>query len=195
MMSCPIQLRNATEIMLVYQPERQTWHHNKQDNHWVGWIDQPTPERLLRPDNMDGFPVTMADGKVWGIPSLWEKQHVMEVDDNGKRVTKERWKNEALYRSTLDIVEMIRHRLLTEQADTDEAKKGLDDKHAWDDDKAFEFVCRVLPLNYRVTRFIIGKMGIIEQNRLVSLASAATDLEGLMTMQNELMSGEYAAPS
>lgn len=192
MMSCPVPLKHATELMIMYLPDRQTWFHNKKDDHWIGWVEPPTMEQLLRPDHIDGLPVMMADGSTWGIPNLWERQHVMSVNEDGEQVTKERWKHEALYRTTLDVVEMVKHRLYTEYEVKDEKLK---DEHAWDDGKAFEFLCRVLPLNYRVTRFIIGQLGIIESDKLVSLVSAATDIEGLMRMQAELLSGELSAPS
>jgi len=185
-----VSLDNDPNPELAFLPDRQTWHQCVQHGYWLGWEtdNRPKPSDLQRADALDGADPEMADGQRWTIPNVFAQQHVADVDDNGNLTSSSRYVHEELYRAALPMLERC-EQLVRFQAGV----KGSED--TWSNEESFDYVCGLLTRNYRVNRFIVGKLGLIDIAKLASFVALGTDYNRLSALEWELQQGELPAPS
>lgn len=188
--SCPIPQSQLEQVSLSYLPDRQQWFQNKKEDYWIGWEEKPTPESLLREDYIDGVPLEMADGKTWGIPHIWSQKHVMDMDENENIIRRKERRYRKWYEESLSMVEMCKaqiHRVVTGK----DPQPGVEVSDVvWDPEAAFQYLCWVLSLNYRVTPFLVAKLGLVEERQLLQSISVATDLAGVQELELRLLEGK-----
>ena len=131
-----------------YLPEQQTWLPSlRPGEYWVGvWNDSaPTETDLRRPDHRGGARIQLDNGETWAVATTDTLVRYPHPDpDNPGKI---RWcVDETLNWLVTDVDKIVAERVVGKD----------DDAHLmFDPDADFDFFCRLLQINYRITPEIV----------------------------------------
>lgn len=155
-------------LQLGYQPERQTWipsakrGDRKAGAYYVGfWDDSPVSEKELRkPDHGIGEWIPMGNGESWIVTNEHNIGRIPAFGDDGKLVLRA---DPAFAWYTMEL----RRRRESIVWDEEKTRPLLIDT---DIEADFEFLTRVLQLNYRIIPEVIVHLGLLPEQTLMKIA-------------------------
>ncbi|UCG33298.1 MAG: hypothetical protein JSU68_01455 [Phycisphaerales bacterium] len=149
--------------------QEQVWRECADGKWWLGWEKHrpPTPFDLQRAGTAVGRPVTLLDGHEWIVPVVRNIDGTPAVDtvvgiSSSGKITCE--KPVPPYEKLWGLVGRLVSR----------AEENL--PGALSDEQAFELLCETLTLNYRVSEWELGHLGIFAMSKLHHVFMAILDL-------------------
>lgn len=149
-------------------PETQEWIEVKdgeKTTHWLGWkkASKPNEESLRRKERFNGYPVTMGDEQ-WIVPAIHSPRttlpKVFKMSGNGPGLSVMP-EYEAIQKDSERVFEWVLKNKLNEPA-TD--LNGL---------FVFDYVIRVLQLNYRIGAWELSTLGVLTNRNLFEVLDAS----------------------
>ena len=169
---------SKTAGQFLYKPGTQTWIPSAKDGdresgaYWIGFFNDspPTEEDLRKPDHRPGTFVKLGDGGRWLIstPKTIDRYPLLNSDGTITWVVDEEfnWLTSTLQKRLSEVVESI----------------GDDGKmyHTFVINDDWQFMVRVLQINYRITPEIVARLKLLSLNATRELVAALTGypLEG-----------------
>jgi hypothetical protein len=168
-------------VTLGYSEAIQEWQRAPGGKFWVGW----EKERPVRPCDIrrrtlhHGLPVTLNDGSQWHVPITAALPRTWGVTDDGdfcKRIKPE-------FREYCELSERVFNQIF--RGTVEEGKDaGVVLTEGWD------FCCRALALNYRLTPELITVLGLIDDQNAVAIMSASIELDLISEVSDEKKNSE-----
>lgn len=157
-----------------YYPDEQRWAKVRgadgKVTHWIGYekANPPGPADLARPRMVEGYPVTLADGRQWVIPSVHVPYttlpKICRADEDGNLVKSVPDEYEEICSLGAKFFDCIR------------------DVSGFDFNEFVEFCWRLLAINYR-----IGRREMLELGLLADSAACIHDIIGAAVGMNVVM--------
>lgn len=157
---------SSTQNQFDFFPDRQTWSPastqwgGELGRYWVGiWNDDPPTETdLRRPDHRAGVQIELGNNESWSIPTPNTLERYPRFDDDGKLF----WAcDEQFNWLTTDLEKRKASGLITRE----ENGKTIT-SFVYDDESDFEFMCRLLQINYRVTPEVVAQMNLLSETAI-----------------------------
>jgi len=170
----------ANGVAVVYDPSRQTWRKMLGGKYWLGIQNdrKPEPRGLAKPNCINGYAITLADGNEWVLPNVMALPAVFDVDDEGNEVKR----TKAEYREIEDRAGWALGMLV-------ESTRGT----VLDETACRKYVAEMLAVNYRVTVEIVYALGLLDSECWAGAMGATVDTKRMLALRQEIMSGESAA--
>lgn len=166
----------------VYDPHRQAWQACAANgSFWLGFetATQPGPQDLLRPDALGGLPVELADGRQWTVPIARAFEHppsiprALSLNAAGELEQRPIARYAAIVADATRVWQDFRRQAGDDTAG--EASGGpLPLEEGW------RIACAALAMNYRVTPWEIGAMGLLTTANYTRVLEALIDVHTLM---------------
>ncbi len=157
----------------VYRPESQAWHKAAGGHYWFGWSTRPTPESLERERPALGVAWLLGDGQKWMLPRDGSFGHFVDLDDSGEPIL-------APGPAALEFASKAAEAF---NACLDFARNQS--VFPWPLKRQFEYVSEALAVNYRVTREVVGGLGLLSDDRLIAMISNTTDVDAIRQAMRE----------
>ena len=150
-----------------YLKDQQTWIPSntqwggKQGAYWVGiWKDSPPTEQdLRRPDHRQGVQIRLGDDDSWSIPTPNTLDRFPQFDSQGKLT----WSVDEEFNWLTTDLEKRKSTGLNEDGDTV--------SFIYDDETDFEFICRLIQVNYRITPEVIVHLRLLSETAIRGIVS------------------------
>lgn len=172
-----------------YHPGLQEWWPALPDpdkglpggRYWYGFVrgESPRPVDLARPRLLDGPEVQCRDGQHWQWPNGMLLPHDHGLDAEGRFCRKVCERYASIYDQT---VWAYRHWEAALHSGT------------YDQPAANRSAVTLLAANYRVTRDIVARLGLLDDELCQKLLFLVTDAEALMRIQEDLKKRAELAP-
>ena len=165
---------DSTNADARYLPDEQTWvpastqWGGELGRYWVGlWNDSPpTENELRRPDHRRGAQIKLGNGEHWSVATPNTIQHFPHFDAEGK----------------LAQVPDAQFNWLTTDLDKFKASRITQNEDdptsvfvSFDFEEDFDFICRLLQVNYRVTPEVIAQMKLLDVDAIREMIAALMD--------------------
>lgn len=174
------------ESVIGFHPHRQTW--SKAGNIWIGWENGqlPGPNELQRDELVEGHRITMGDKAEWLVPIVrsnargtalpqsfllneageWSRRP-MQVYQDLAGAAEKLWK--------WCVAEMLRHA-------GPSGENGQDDVEGPTSPQLADLVCRALAVNYKVGRWEVSILKLLDDRIIWTASKAIVDWPGLVEM-------------
>ncbi len=161
---------SSTQNQLIYKPEAQTWIPSAKEGdresgaYWVGiWNDSPaTEEDLRKPNHRRGSFIKLGNGERWSfvLPGDLERFPLLNADGSLTWVVDEsyNWMVTDIDKRRADAFSTLTEDGLVEVT--------------WNWKADWQFLVKVLQINYRVTPEVVSHMRLISQQAIQELISA-----------------------
>ena len=176
----------------TYVPENQVWTApavpDGQTQWWLGWWDgqKPGEEDLRRPNPVDGYTVTLADGDEWLIPPVrrWDGSPgtipcTLTLGPDGEEQSRVRPEYRDLFEETEEFADAYYETL-----------------KAWEDGEreqevqiprmGLHIIVRVLNINYRVCREEVNALGLISSANRMNVSVSIIDVPAYIQMMADV---------
>lgn len=193
------------QVTLEYLPKVQTWQKRFDSDAWMGIANDAvlSPIELARPSQIDGHPLTLADGNRWLIPQLRAfsptqldgplvyapklKRTLTQDPKTGDLVPGDVIaKYSAIWKEATEIGD----RLLTQLQQPGATIADLPDS------KIYGFASRVLALNYRMGNAEIAMANLLQTDMAVRIVQLAIDWDTLRAnLGNRLRRATLGTPT
>jgi hypothetical protein len=159
--------RPHTLMQIVYNPKIQDWTQISQTL-WIGVEkDRPVePTGIERLEQYISLPVTLADGQLWKVPITARLPRTWGVGLDGSLQRNIRPE----FREYCELSESVWNMIVNEQYGDDRVQLP----------RAWEYCCRALALNYRVTPAIVSHLGLIDDTVVGKVLAASVELEQIV---------------
>jgi hypothetical protein len=151
-----------------------------------------TPADIARRDSVAGYPVTLKDGQIWRIPAAQHLPHRHGLGNDGRysRQVEDRyadfWQQSEGY-----AVEFFR---ALDQLDLLKAARkipaGAEDAVSFTLEDAWNYCCRALAINYRVTPEIVDFLGLLDDAAMRNVIKATIDLIAILETRDQKKTDE-----
>lgn len=152
----------------------------KEGDVWLGLeVRRPLQPRAIALRNqVRGYSLQLGDGRVWNVPALCHLSHVHRINGAGEYERRIADQYEALWAQSEQFASQFLEAAGLHQA---REQQGLppQDVH-FTCAESFDFVCRCLALNYRLTPELVSLLGLIDDEAMRSVIKAAIDLPELI---------------
>jgi len=178
---------------LKFDPRQQTWEAAKPDSsaqlpagrYWLGWNTAeslPGPDQLARKSSglVEGFTLTLGDGRDWRLPNVMQLPHRWGQADDGQpvRLPTAAWEetaSRALW-ALEQILAALRHEPTCE------------------DDALLRYAAEMLAINYRAPFDVVLRLGLFTDENLFTAAARTTESKRIYELMEELKK-KAAAPT
>lgn len=162
----------------------QTWIECENGTFWLGYKTEakPTPDDLARDDQISGHWVDMADGSRWHVPilrviesgTILPHMHIISLTPDGKWVSLLRPEFIELGQRVLSAWDQFRAALGFSEAEEGNVEISFEAE--------MDLVVDGLRLNYRVSKWEVAAMGLLNALSLRRVVEALLDLPSLKAM-------------
>jgi hypothetical protein len=170
---------DGVQPLNAYKPDAQQWRAVYDDKLWLGWetANPPSQSDLQRKPEVSGRPVTMADGKRWLVPVLRDR-----LGTAGMRATLGPGSNGTvaqyavvpefahLWHVVTAMWDMVRMKQADLQRAIDSGTVALTDR------QLIDLAGEAFALNYRVTAWELGCLGLLTTDTLAATLAALVDI-------------------
>lgn len=175
---------------LHYSADKQEWHKLTPSpdgkyaagRAWIGWDreQRPGPAQLARRQQLSGEWMTLRDGNAWLVPIIRQLPKFMGLDDDGSVSGLLEPAYQEFYDDSL--------RVFSEFVE----KNG---KITIDWERAFSYSVRALAMNYRVSRDVVARLGLLTDRLMWELVQAVIEAQRYAEMILKKNDDEPASPS
>ena len=199
MISCPVGPGGLGGVLLSWQtfigaprfaflPESQDWQPINGGAWWFGrQKDCPiTPPDVARRKQYVGLPRVLRDGNEWQIPITASLPRTWGLDRDGafaRTVAPE-------FREYCEMSARVFHALMA-SADAINAGEAI----TFELPEAWEYICRALALNYRLSPEIIAALGLIDDSNFVGVLVASTEFDQMQDVVAQKKTADAGTPA
>lgn len=167
---------DAVPARFGYEPRLQEWTPLRAGAFYFG--QEParpiTPTCIARVKTYPGLPAMLGDGQEWEIPKTELLPKVWGVDDDGEFSLRIAPK----FREYCALSERVFCNFYEQSQDPAAGDIVLPE--------AFEYCCRALALNYRLTKDVISWLGLIDDGNFVNILMASIEMPLILKVEEAL---------
>lgn len=165
------------ESLPLYNAETQTWRQCEGGKYWLGYVtaSPPGPGELEREEAVVSWGVILGDKNRWFVPSQKVLPAYWNIDDDGEMIQQLRPAYTALSKEAGVLFDFY-------------MAKGLDATFEMILEKKAEMrdlAIRALALNYRVTKWEVAVLGLLDDSGVASIVLALFDVKDATSPADE----------